>query len=175
MAGGLARYVLKPVPLTVLDALSVVNAPAAGVVAPTVPLSAPANDVLAVMVVPVMAAAAVPPMAGGLARYVLNPVPLTVLDALRVVNAPAAGVVAPTVPLSAPAKDVLAVMVVPVMAAIAIRLLLGLAASAPEIGLSRFDRHGEGGFLGDVGGVGHGGLVWVKTPLSPFQAHFQAS
>ena len=61
------------------------------------------------------------------------------------------------------------------MAAIAIGLFLGLAASAPEIGLSRFDRHGEGGFLGDVGGVGHGSLAGVKTPLSLFQAHFQAS
>ena len=60
------------------------------------------------------------------------------------------------------------------MAAIAIGLFLGLAASAPEIGFSRFDRHGERGFLGDVGGVGHGDLVWVKKPLSPFKAHFQA-
>jgi hypothetical protein len=60
IAGGLAQYVLKPVPLTVDEADSVVNAPAA---------------------------AAVPPIAGGLAKYVLNPVPLTVLDALRVVAA----------------------------------------------------------------------------------------
>ena len=43
-----------------------------------------------VSVVNVPAAAAVPPMAGGLARYVLNPVPETVLLALNVVNAPAA-------------------------------------------------------------------------------------
>ena len=63
---------LKPVPLTVLDADSVVNAPAA---------------------------AAVPPMAGGLARYVLKPVPLTVLLALNVVNAPVLAVVAPTLAL----------------------------------------------------------------------------
>ena len=41
------------------------------------------------------------------------------------------------------------------MAAIAIGLFLGLAASAPEIGLSRFDRHGEGGFLGDIWNVRH--------------------
>jgi hypothetical protein len=44
-----------------------------------------------------MAAAAVPPIAGGDARYVLNPEPETVEDALSVVNAPAAAVVAPTV------------------------------------------------------------------------------
>jgi hypothetical protein len=68
MAGGLARYVLNPVPETVLLALNVVNEPAA---------------------------AAVPPMAGGLARYVLNPVPETVLDADNVVNAPVDAVVAP--------------------------------------------------------------------------------
>ena len=69
MAGGLARYVLNPVPETVLLALNVVNEPAA---------------------------AAVPPMAGGLAKYVLNPVPETVLLALNVVNAPVLAVVAPT-------------------------------------------------------------------------------
>ena len=52
---------------------SVVNKPAAAVVAPTVPSIAPTKRVLAVMVVPVMvvpviAAAAVPPMAGGDAK-----------------------------------------------------------------------------------------------------------
>lgn len=78
---------LKPAPDTVLDALNVVNAPVFGVVAPTVPLSEPAKAVLAVIVVPVMAAAAVPPIAGGLARYVLKPVPDTVLEALNVVAA----------------------------------------------------------------------------------------
>ena len=52
--------------------------------------------VFAVTVVNVPAAAAVPPMAGGLARYVLNPVPETVLLALNVVNAPVLAVVAPT-------------------------------------------------------------------------------
>ena len=59
---------LKPVPLTVLDADSVVKDPAAAVV---------------------------PPMAGGEARYVLKPVPLTVLDADNVVNDPAAAAVPP--------------------------------------------------------------------------------
>ena len=58
-------------PLTVLLAESVVNAPPAG---------------------------AVPPIAGGDARYVENPVPLTVLLAARVVNAPVEGVVLPTGP-----------------------------------------------------------------------------
>ena len=41
-------------------------------------------------VVPVMAAAAEPPIAGGEARYVENPVPDTVEDAERVVKLPAA-------------------------------------------------------------------------------------
>ncbi len=41
------------------------------------------------------AAAAVPPIAGGDAKYVENPVPLTVLDADNVVNAPVDAVVAP--------------------------------------------------------------------------------
>jgi hypothetical protein len=53
--------------------------------------------VAAVNVVNVPAAAVVLPIAGGLARYVLNPVPLTVDDALSVVNAPVDAVVAPTV------------------------------------------------------------------------------
>jgi hypothetical protein len=86
------------------DAASVVNDPVDGVVAPTVPLMGPLNATLAVIVVPprvvnVPAAAAVPPIAGGDARYVENPVPLTVDEAARVVNDPVAGVVAPTVPL----------------------------------------------------------------------------
>jgi len=51
--------------------------------------------VLAVNVVNAPAAAVVPPIAGGLAKYVENPAPLTVLDADRVVNAPAAAVVPP--------------------------------------------------------------------------------
>lgn len=46
-------------------------------------------------VVNVPAAAAVPPIAGGEARYVLKPAPLTVEDADNVVNAPAAAAVPP--------------------------------------------------------------------------------
>jgi hypothetical protein len=42
----------------------------------------------------------VAPIAGGLARYVLNPVPETVELALNVVKAPVEAVVAPTVVLS---------------------------------------------------------------------------
>lgn len=42
----------------------------------------------------------------------LKPVPLTVLEAERVVNAPVEGVVAPTVPLCGPARPA-AVKVVP--------------------------------------------------------------
>jgi hypothetical protein len=45
------------------------------------------------------AAAVVPPIAGGEARYVEKPVPETVDEADKVVNAPVLGVVAPTVPL----------------------------------------------------------------------------
>ena len=51
MAGGEAKYVLKPVPETVLEADSVVNAPVFGVVAPTVPLRGPEKPA-AVSVVP---------------------------------------------------------------------------------------------------------------------------
>ena len=51
-------------------------------------------------------------MAGGEAKYVLNPVPLTVELAESVVNAPVFAVVAPTVPLCGPAKPA-AVNVVP--------------------------------------------------------------
>ena len=97
MAGGDARYVLKPAPLIVLDADKVVKAPVLVVVAPTVPLRAPAKLVLAVIVVPVMAAAAVPPIAGGEAKYEVKPAPLTVLDADKVVKAPVLAVEAPTV------------------------------------------------------------------------------
>ena len=53
---------MKPTPLTVELALNVVNEPAA---------------------------AADPPIAGGLARYALNPAPLIVELALNVVNEPA--------------------------------------------------------------------------------------
>jgi hypothetical protein len=89
------------VPLTVEDAASVVNDPVAGVVAPTVPLIGPLKATLAVIVVPpsvvnVPAAAAVPPMAGGEARNVVKPAPLTVEVADSVVNAPVEAVVAPT-------------------------------------------------------------------------------
>jgi hypothetical protein len=95
---------VRPDRVAVLLALSVVNAPVLGVVAPTVPLIAPANAVLAVMVVPVMAAGAVPPMAGGEAKKALKPAPLTVELALSVVNAPVLAVVAPTVPFIGPAN-----------------------------------------------------------------------
>ena len=54
---------LNPVPLTVPLLIKFVNEPAAG---------------------------EVPPIAGGLARYVLNPDPATVPELLRLVNEPAA-------------------------------------------------------------------------------------
>jgi hypothetical protein len=63
-------------------------------------------------VVNVPAAGVVPPIAGGDARYVLKPVPLTVELAESVVNAPVDAVVAPTVPLRGPEKPA-AVNVVP--------------------------------------------------------------
>ena len=43
----------------------------------------------------------------------LKPVPETVEEALRVVNAPVEGVVAPTVPFKGPENAVVAVIVVP--------------------------------------------------------------
>jgi hypothetical protein len=43
-----------------------------------------------------MVLAAVPPIAGGDAKYAVKPAPLTVLDADRVVNAPEDAVVLPT-------------------------------------------------------------------------------
>ena len=125
IAGGDARYVEKPAPLTVLLADRVVNAPVFGVVAPTVPLCGPTRPVFAVIVVPVIAAAVVPPMAGGDARYVEKPAPLTVLLAESVVNAPVLGVVAPTAPLIEPANPVFAVIVVPVIAAAAVPPIAG--------------------------------------------------
>ena len=140
IAGGDAKYVLKPTPDTVVVALSVVNAPAAATVTPidvllivdaavglivnaptglivTVPV--PVGDIVTfkeagdklivpvpVKVVNAPAAATVPPIAGGDAKYVLNPVPDTVLLAASVVNAPDAGVTAPTVPFNVPANPV---------------------------------------------------------------------
>lgn len=68
IAGGEAAKAVKPAPLTVLVADSVVNAPAAG---------------------------AVLPIDGGEAAKAVKPAPLTVLVADKVVNAPAAGVVPP--------------------------------------------------------------------------------
>jgi hypothetical protein len=52
---------------------------------------------VALRLVKLPAAATVPPIAGGLAKYVLNPVPLIVLLAERVVKAPVLGEVAPIV------------------------------------------------------------------------------
>jgi hypothetical protein len=83
-------------------------------------LDAPAE--VARNVVKVPAAAAVPPIAGGLARYVEKPVPDTVDDAESVVNTPVEGVVAPiddaliVVPLKPVAENVLAsgIVTVPV-------------------------------------------------------------
>ena len=126
--------------VTVLEAVSVVNAPVFGVVAPTVPFKGPAKAVLAVIVVPVIAAGVVPPIAPGAANvapfreealrfatFVVEviengAVPVAKVLViwplkLPVVNAPVFGVVAPTVPFKGPAKAVLAVIVVPVIAA----------------------------------------------------------
>ena len=68
IAGGEAAKAVKPAPLTVLVADSVVNAPAAG---------------------------AVQPIEGGEAAKAVKPAPLTVLVADKVVNAPGSGVVPP--------------------------------------------------------------------------------
>ena len=53
------------------------------------PVDVNAESDVAVKIVKVPAAAVVPPIAGGEAKYVLNPVPETVELALKVVNAPA--------------------------------------------------------------------------------------
>jgi hypothetical protein len=58
----------------------------------------PQVSLVSFSVVNVPAAAAVPPIAGGEARYVEKPVPLTVLDALSVENAPVEAVVLPIGP-----------------------------------------------------------------------------
>ncbi len=78
----------------------------------------PEVNALSVTLVPVSAvndpaAGADPPMAGGEAKYVENPVPLTVLEAERVVNAPVLGVELPMVPGMAqvPASRVVALFV----------------------------------------------------------------
>jgi hypothetical protein len=55
-----------------------------------------ATEVLPVSVVKAPVLAAVPPIAGGLAKYDEKPAPLTVELADRVVKAPVLGVVAPT-------------------------------------------------------------------------------
>ena len=111
IAGGEARYVLKPAPDTVLDAASVVKEPAAAAVPPIAGGDAryvlnptPETVLDADNVVNEPAAAEVPPIAGGDARYVLNPAPDTVLEAAKVVKAPELAVVAPTVPLKGPAS-----------------------------------------------------------------------
>jgi len=89
MAGGLAKYVEKPEPLTVEDAESVVAATGpemlnAVVAVSALPDNAPVN-VVAVTVVKLPAAGADAPIAGGLAKYVEKPEPLTVDEAESVV------------------------------------------------------------------------------------------
>ena len=86
IAGGLAKYVLKPVPETVDEADKVVNAPVEAVELP---------------------------IAGGLARQVLKPVPETVDEADRVVNAPVDAVEAPTVILLIEPKVPEEIVIVP--------------------------------------------------------------
>lgn len=56
------------------------------------------------------ALAAVPPIAGGEAKYVENPVPETVDDADKVVKAPVDGVVAPTAILFSPVDNILPIL-----------------------------------------------------------------
>jgi hypothetical protein len=103
------------VPDTVLDADNVVNAPVFGLLEPIdILVIAPKTlgeividpvgerfalpvtlNVAPIRVVNVPAAAVVPPIAGGEAKYVEKPVPDTVPDADRVVNAPELAVVDP--------------------------------------------------------------------------------
>lgn len=85
----------------------------------------------------VPAAAAVPPIAGGEARYVEKPVPETVDDALSVVNAPAAAVDCPIVTaFNADTVDPRACEVAPNVIVELVRLALPMADKvllAPEI------------------------------------------
>ena len=83
--------------------VAVVNLPVLGVVLPMGP--AEGIDV-EFSVVKLPAAAAVVPIAGGEARYVLNPVPETVPEAEREVNAPPAAVVPPIAPGAAQSRAV---------------------------------------------------------------------
>jgi hypothetical protein len=83
-------------PLVTVLALPPIDKLATAVVEATVKGAVPVA-IVDVTVVNLPVDAVVPPIAGGLARYVLNPVPLTVDDALSVVNAPVDAVVAPTV------------------------------------------------------------------------------
>jgi hypothetical protein len=76
---------------------------------------------VAVSVVKVPAAAADPPIAGGLAKYVLNPVPLTVELADNVVNAPVDAVVAP----------ILVLLIVLAAAGLIVKAPVGLIATVP--------------------------------------------
>jgi len=95
--------VVEPAALTVLDALSVVNAPVLGVVAPTVPLNALVVSVAPVIVGLVASTLLPDPVFVTLTMFLLasnaravdavRPDRVAVLDAERVVNAPAAGVV----------------------------------------------------------------------------------
>jgi hypothetical protein len=99
MSGGEAKKLVKPAPLMLPEAISVVAVTPAGVVAPSVPFKAP---LVLLSAVKVPAAATVPPMAGGEAKYVLKPRPETSPEALSVVTAAVPGVVAPSEPFSAP-------------------------------------------------------------------------
>lgn len=109
-------------------AFTVVNAPVAGVVAPTVPLIGPAKPVdVSIVPLNVKLAESVsrPPVVEYTTRPDVRPVLVMDVDAFRVVNAPARGVDVPmitlliwlpppaTVPLRVNAPMVLAVNVVP--------------------------------------------------------------
>lgn len=102
VARGPNRVPFVLVQVAAFDPLVVQSPESSDAVKGAPPLTSPArllsfNDVN-VPAVKVPAAAAVPPMAGGEAKYVLNPVPDTVELAERVVNAPLFGVPLPMVP-----------------------------------------------------------------------------
>lgn len=59
------------------------------------------------------------------------------------------------------------------VAAIAEGLRFRLTTGAPEIGFAFDQIDGIGGFLGDMGGVGHGGLLWGRGQNAPWCAQEQ--
>jgi len=111
-AGGEAKRLVKPVPETVELAARVVNEPVLAVEAPMLMLLIVLAAVGFSVNVPAGLIATVPVPVGLIVTVELAGLSVTALDAVSVVNAPVAAVVAPTVPLRGP-ENPAAVSVVP--------------------------------------------------------------